>query len=157
MGEYEVDTSSEYLSELLPAAREGIEFYEFAEHHAEPSDLRVVFASMAQVKHDLVCALNAELLHYRVRKDRMPRLSESAQRTYAAARRGFGSLSPVRYLNALIDEEERILEALHDTFEQARFDENNPRVADILRRHLPRMHACHEAMQRARVRMAISG
>jgi hypothetical protein len=151
---------NELLREIVPAVREGIEFYEFAGRRVEPVYLKSTFASMAMVKSDFACALQAELLDQPTRKNGTVHLSGIARRIYASgiyatARTAFQPSPPAECLEALIDQEEWILEALYDALDEARFDECGPRIIDILRLHLLRLHSSLDAMRRARLRMTI--
>lgn len=135
------------LGELLPAAREGIEFYEYAARRIEPVSLRVVFHSMAKVRYDFVRALCAEVVtHHRPHGENQS-FHVQTRRLYRRIRNDFAISPDKRHVAALIRHEATLLEALHDGFEEAS-DEGHQRVSEILRVHLPRMHACHEELER---------
>lgn len=142
-----MNTTSEQLGELLPTAREGIEFYEYAAKRIGPVSLRVVFHSMAKVRYDLVKALCTEVITHRELPDEGPSLHGRTSRLYRRMRRQLARCPDTRQVAELIRHETVLLEALHDSYEEAS-EEGNRRVAEILRVHMPRMHACHEELER---------
>lgn len=152
---------NESLREIVLAAREGTEFYEYAASRVEPPYLRTAFGNMAKVKSDLLCALQVALVDQPVRSNGADRTSEYpwgpyASGIYAGARAALRNNPPASCLEELIVQEERILESLYHAVEAARLGESNPRIVEILRLALPRMHLCHDALRRARIRMTIS-
>ncbi len=140
-------TTNTQLGQLLPAAREGIGFYEYAAKRIGPVSLRVVFHSMSKVRYDLVKALCAEVVTHHEFSDEGSSLHGRTSRLYTRMRTQLARCPDTRHVAELIRHEAELLEALHDSFEEAS-DERNQSVAEILRVHLPRMHACHDELAR---------
>ncbi len=142
-----MNTTSEHLGELLPAARQGIEFYEYAAKRIGPVSLRVVFHSMAKVRYDLVRALCAEVVTHSESPADGPSFVGRTTRLYRRMRDQLARNPETRHVAELIRHEAVLLDALRESCQEAG-EEGNQRVAEILRVHLPRMNACHEELER---------
>jgi len=140
-------TNTVQLGELLPSTREGIEFYEYAARRIEAVSLRVVFHSMAKVRYDLVRALCAEVVTHHASLEQGQSFHVRTRRLYRRIRNELTTSSERQHLAELITHEASLLEALRDNFEEAS-EEGHQRVSEILRVHLPRMHACHDELER---------
>jgi uncharacterized protein (TIGR02284 family) len=141
-------TTTEQLEALVAAVREGVAFFDYAALRIGPVSLRVVFHSMSKVRHDLVTALENEVVidHPHGSGTAAP-VFETTQQLYRELRGELHRARTTRLVSALIAHEATLLQGLREQCEMA-VEDGPPRLAEILRVHLLRMRACHEELER---------
>lgn len=132
------------LNDLVEITRDGREFYDWARQQDVGPGLQSIFADLERAKASLVSQLSNLVT---VRGEKVAEhgtLVGSLRKLYTELRTSMTSDKPKVVVAQLEESEDRLLEAFQEARDDAR---ENPELAAILDRYLPRVRASHEQMR----------